>query len=131
MDNSHNNFITNNTIKQSRDGIRLQDSSKNVIIRNNISENLIEGVDFHKSAHNQIYYNNFFGPEPSSGYINDVWPELGNVFFNSSGGNYYSDFDESSEGCSDLNADGFCDSFYFFSKGQDELAFVIKDGWLE
>jgi len=33
------------------------------------------------------------------------------------GGNYWSDFDEASEGCNDPNSDGICDSNYTLASG--------------
>jgi parallel beta-helix repeat protein len=46
------------------------------------------------------------------------------------GGNYYSQFDESAEGCNNTNSDSFCDSAFIGSGGAvDNLPWTTQDGW--
>ena len=45
------------------------------------------------------------------------------------GGNFWSDFDTPSEGCTDRNSDGFCDSPKVFARGQDDLPWTTQNGW--
>ena len=46
------------------------------------------------------------------------------------GGNYWSYYDTSSEGCDDINNDGFCDNPYTFTGGVDNLPWTRQNGWL-
>jgi len=125
IDYSQNNIIVSNTIKQTRDGIRLGNSEDTIISRNDFTENRVEAIDLHNSNNVVVFYNNIMELEAEP--IVDQNP-FNNTFFISSGGNYYSVFDEPFEGCSDQNSDGFCDSPYVFDDGHDSLAFIKKNG---
>ena len=144
---SVNNFLIGNDIKQTRDGIRISNANNTIITRNTLAENQVEGIDIHKSFGVMVYHNNIFHHDET--LIIDNNPENLNTFFISSGGNYYSDYDEPSEGCFDQNSDGFCDSPLIFGCNSEvpeeecikELAlkntvnyndphpFTEKDGW--
>lgn len=128
IDDSNGNLIIGNTIKQTKDGIRLQDSNNNIITKNTLTENRVEGIDLHTSMGNRVYHNNLIESEAVP-IINSP-SELPNVYFINSGGNYYSTFDEPSEGCFNQNLDDFCDSPYDFKGGQDSMAFIKQDGWI-
>ena len=77
---------------------------------------------------NQVYNNNFLANtiQATSG--------LGASFLNLPrpiGGNYWSDFDESIEGCDDLEPDNFCDApFVALGGNTDNLPWTSQDGWL-
>jgi mannan endo-1,4-beta-mannosidase len=46
-------------------------------------------------------------------------------------GNYWSDYDEFDEGCSDVDDNGICDAAYTFSNGVvDNYPFAIRNSWL-
>jgi len=147
LQHSVNNFITGNDIKQTRDGIRLNNSNNTVITRNTIADSLVEGIDIHNSFDIMVYHNNLL--EQDAIPILDNYPQNLNTFFISSGGNYYSVYDEPSEGCYDQNSDGFCDSPFIFGcndksseeacakklafqatiNHNDPLPFIEKNGW--
>jgi len=127
IDDSQNNSIINNIITKTKDAIRLQNSNHNTITRNNIFDNRVEGLDFHKSEGNKIFFNNF--DEPEAIPVISIPPRFSNEFFSSKGGNYYSNFDEPAEGCTDQNFDNFCDEPFLFKGGEDSLAFVKRSGW--
>lgn len=126
-----NNTLTGNTISNNSSfGIILTGLS-DILSNNTVSNN--SGIGMYVSSGlsgNQIYNNNFFNNstqiEVSTYNVN------GDVFNLASpiGGNYWSDFDTASEGCSDANNDGFCDAPYVFNGGQDNLPWTRKDGWL-
>jgi parallel beta-helix repeat protein len=81
---------------------------------------------------NEIYQNNFINSNNDQiqtrfGYTSSVFNLAA-----PDGGNYYSDFDETVEGCSDVNVDGFCDAPYSIasSNATDYLPWTVQDGWL-
>jgi len=143
IEDSVNNFITGNDIKQTRDGIRIYNSNNTVITKNTVADSLVEGIDIHKSFDIMVYHNNFLVQDALP--ILDNQPQNLNTFFISSGGNYYSVYDEPSEGCYDQNSDGFCDSPFIFGCNDrssekscarqlafnlhDPLPFIEKNGW--
>jgi len=147
IEDSINNFITGNDIKQTRDGIRIYNSNNTVVTKNTVADSLVEGIDIHKSYDVMVYHNNLLELEAIP--ILDNYPQNLNTFFVSSGGNYYSIYDEPSEGCYDQNSDGFCDSPFIFGcntnaseeacakklvfqkkfNHNDPLPFIEKNGW--
>lgn len=65
-------------------------------------------------------------------YYYDTTGNVGNVFNLAApdGGNYYSQFDESAEGCNNTNSDSFCDSAFGGGGGAvDNLPWTTQDGW--
>lgn len=94
-----------------------------------------------------VYHNNLLDQDAVP--LLDNYPENLNTFFIASGGNYYSVYDEPSEGCYDQNLDGFCDSPFVLGCNpgvpeeeclkqlalknivnyNDPLPFTEKDGW--
>ncbi|MBI5871148.1 MAG: right-handed parallel beta-helix repeat-containing protein [Actinobacteria bacterium] len=99
---------------------------------NSISGNTISGTNngiyFDGAGTNEVYQNNFMGIAEfqisASGGMNNVFnlPSGG-------GGNYWREYDEPSEGCIDLNIDGFCDSAFAFPGGQDSHPFTSQNSW--
>jgi len=144
---SDNNLLVGNIIKQVKDGIRIGNSNNTVITKNTLANNRVEGIDIHRSFDVMVYHNNLL--EHDAIPVLDSHPENLNIFFISSGGNYYSVYDEESEGCYDQNSDGFCDSPFVFGYDlrdteeecveefalqntvnyNDPLPFTEKDGW--
>jgi len=147
IDDSVNNFVTGNDIKQTRDGIRIENSNNTVITKNTVADSLVEGIDIHNSFDVMVYHNNLL--EKDALPILDNSPQNLNTFFVSGGGNYYSVYDESHEGCYDQDSDGFCDSPFIFGcddrsseedcakklafqttfNHNDPLPFIEKNGW--
>jgi hypothetical protein len=106
------------------------------------------------NSHNAVYRNNFlnvgtptylanFGSSPHTvtfdfrptqdWYGSDTYDSTGNVgnVFNVAapdGGNYYSQFDRPSEGCSDADSNGFCDSPYSGYNAVDNLPHTAQIG---
>ncbi len=92
-----NNFISSN----GEDGISLDWGGRHTIVGNLISLNTIYGIESTWSDHNSIYHNWFIdnhaglvqaSDETGESHWSDTYP---------SGGNYWSDFDEPSEGAYD------------------------------
>ncbi|MEN8180266.1 MAG: NosD domain-containing protein, partial [Pseudomonadota bacterium] len=86
-------------------------------------------------ADNTVYQNNFIDNYPYQihagyGYSNTVFNKA-----EPDGGNYYSNYDEATEGCGDADSDEFCDSPYAITSHYnagiyDYLPWTIQDGWL-
>ena len=135
---SSNNTLTKNIISDSNDGIILSGALDNNITENSISKTWRWGIyvtgtytleGLVNSKNNKIYHNNFINNKESANSFYS--PE--NFWDNGypSGGNYWSDYDASEEGCIDANKDGFCDAHYTFSGGQDNYPFIKESGWME
>lgn len=119
-----NNIISNN--RGSQGGILVVFSNNNTFIRNTILNNRY-GISLSSYTTNKIYNNNFI----SNQFQVDTLLNSNNIFNLSfpTGGNYWSNFDQPSEGCIDSNNDNFCDSPYVFSGGQDNFPWIKQDGW--
>jgi parallel beta-helix repeat protein len=96
---STDNNITGNTFSESNgSGIDLYSSLNNTITRNTVSLNMGYGFHLEASSNNSIYHNNIIDnniqafDDMDDNIWNDSYP---------SGGNYWSDFDEPSEGAYD------------------------------
>ncbi|KKU82151.1 MAG: Cell surface protein [Parcubacteria group bacterium GW2011_GWA1_47_8] len=126
FDSNDNSFVSND-VSDTYQGVLFFDSYNNVLRENTIRDSSEDGLMiFPPSSGNQASHNNFIGnPTQVINYgpaqiFSSPLPE---------GGNYWSDFDTPEEGCSDVNADGFCDAPYVFTGGQDDLPWVTQDGW--
>jgi parallel beta-helix repeat protein len=113
-----NNTITANTITNNINGITLRGSNNNTYTDNTIADNTY-GIYFYYSSRDNITYNNNF--------LNNSIQALvvggsGNIFDLPApvGGNYWSDWIGP-----DNNHDGFVDSPYVFTGGQDNLPHVF------
>lgn len=118
VESSNDNMISNNMIGDS--GIFIAYESA----RNTFRENTLIGRHVHieNSPGNYFYNNNFLGA--------GVDAYGGDSIFNMDapiGGNYWSEYDSSMEGCFDLNMDGFCDAPYLLPVGQDNLPWTRQD----
>jgi parallel beta-helix repeat protein len=119
------NTIQNNAVH----GVILAESDGNTIRNNTIEGNGGPaggvGLILSNSDNNEVYNNNFI--DNLNQGVGDVGGS-GNIFNLPvpDGGNYWSDFDEASEGCEDTApADGFCDAPKLFLGGIDNLPWVI------
>ncbi|MFH0864321.1 MAG: NosD domain-containing protein [Candidatus Gottesmanbacteria bacterium] len=132
-ESSGNNFL-NNKIIDNYYGILSDCSSDNVFSDNLLQDNHEIGIYFRcfsSGSDNLVYHTNFI--DNSAQLINHE----GDEFFDNGfpeGGNYWSDYDTSEEGCFDDDLDGFCDSPYAINGtagGQDNFPFVRENGWTE
>ena len=118
---SSKNLIINNTLHNNTEGLVLT-SYNDTIIGNNILKNEV-GIDnngeYTIAYHNNIYNNSIAVVSAGT-----------QKYDNGSGGNYWSDFDESGEGCNDGNFDGICDSPYVIDGGQDNYPYICQNGWV-
>jgi len=112
------NTITGNTANYNTWGIRLWGASDNTFTNNTANSNSI-GI-YVEASENEIYNNNFIN-NTTQAYVS--YDSSDNIFNldKPTGGNYWSNYDEPSEGCNDLNHDNFCDLPYSFTGGQDNL----------
>ncbi|UCE39251.1 MAG: right-handed parallel beta-helix repeat-containing protein [Thermoplasmata archaeon] len=95
---SNNNTITSNKAYWNGWGIFIRDSNNNIIKNNTIILNYLRGITLESSSNNRIYHNNIINntdqafDDMNDNFWDDSYP---------SGGNYWSDFDEPSEGAYD------------------------------
>lgn len=117
---SNSNNVTENAASDNQYGIVLATGSENNTLAGNIASNNSFGIALWSSS-NQIYNNNFIG---NTTQVSDY--SSGNVFSlpAPTGGNYWSNWTDP-----DANFDGFVDSAYVFTGGQDNLPWVLQDGW--
>lgn len=109
----HNNIIENN----SDHGVLLINSSCNNNLQNNIIENNDNGIRILDLSNNNLIYHNII----KNNLIN-AYDECFNTWDNNypSGGNYWSDYDEQSEGAWDNNTDCIVDRPYNIPGGNSK-----------
>ncbi|MHB8860017.1 MAG: NosD domain-containing protein [Thermoleophilia bacterium] len=152
--NSSNNSLTGNNSSNNNTGIGIYSSSNmNTVSGNSFISNSWSGIDMSRSNQNSfsgnlidqsltgVYCLNATSSNDNRFVNNDfiyaytpvyLWNGTGNNFNidGPDGGNYWSGYNEASEGCNDSNSDGFCDDAMVFSGGTDVLPWVTQDGWL-
>lgn len=104
LESSSNNEMFNNTIRDNIRGIQFTlNSDNNIITSNNINYNIEHCVYIADSNGNNIYHNNFIENNVGNGVQAFDNTNNGNQWDDGypSGGNYWSDFDEPSEGAFD------------------------------
>jgi parallel beta-helix repeat protein len=130
--NASSNRIANNTISSNVRGLLFMESSNENIVTGNTVESNTTGIQIDGiTEHNQIFNNNFIGNTTQTA----VLAAAGSNSFNlaaPTGGNFWDTFDDPAEGClDDLPSDGFCDSPYILSSGEDALPWTATNGWLD
>lgn len=125
---SNHNSLTGNIISSNLYGIFARYADNNLLINNDIRNNVFGIGDLTDSDNNRIYNNNFINNQ------NQIMPQgfnTGNVFNleKPTGGNYWSNFDEPNEGCSNVDNDDFCDNSHYFLAGADYLPWKKESGW--
>jgi len=116
-DNSNHNIVQNNTCHGNLDcGIRIYSSDENSMI-DNLCENNKYGIDLDGSCYNNKIFHNILIANTQNAYDDGL-----NTWDNGylSGGNYWSDFDEPSEGAYDNNDDGIIDTYYYVPGGNNK-----------
>jgi len=109
---SDKNTISNCKVMNNYHGIWIQKSENNTIFKNIISFNTVKGMNLLESSNNNQIHNNNFVDNTQQAY-----DECNNAWDNGYEGNYWSNFDEPSEGAWDNNSDGIVDSPYNISGG--------------
>jgi parallel beta-helix repeat protein len=126
------NLVCNNTINANELGIYIYDfSSHNTFIDNNITNNdygvFISNNMGRLCDNNTLYHNNFV-----NNTIANAFSECWNNSWNNSypyGGNYWSDFDQPSEGAWDNNSDGIVDSPYYIPGWDNQDHYPLMYPW--
>lgn len=129
---SGSNIFTGNTVSDNSEGrgIQLVHSSYNTLTGNTISNNKV-GIEIIQSSFNKIYRNNLID-NPTQAWVGG-YTARGNIFnlSTSIGGNYWSNYHTSAQGCVDTSpADGFCDNPFIFTGGKDYLPWTRMNGWV-
>lgn len=121
--------IFGNLISNNQRGLQFFFDEDNVFEENDIEDN-ITGIELILSENDLIFNNNFI----NNGTQASVSGGSANEFDNGSqdGGNHWSDFNETGEGCSDTSPqDGICDfPKTITSNISDNFPFTQKDGWV-
>lgn len=119
---SSNNTLSGNNPMSNNVGIYLQSSSNNNTLGGNSATSNGASIYLRSSSNNTLFYNNLVNNNILNAYDNN-----NNVWDNGFIGNHYSNFDEISEGCSDRNGNGICDSSYSIPGGSsvDRYPLVI------
>jgi parallel beta-helix repeat protein len=118
----NNNIISGNTIgSNTLDGIQLSNSTDDSIYSNEISSNSRYGINLDYFTTNNLIYNNYFHDNTDNSIDKSLSCNTWNITKTSGTnkvggsykcGNYWDDFDETSEGASDSNGDGIANSAY-------------------
>jgi len=118
--------VTSNTMSSNAYGITLGGSeTTGTLIRGNvISSNSAYGISTNSTSFNSVY-NNIFDANATHAFVSGG---MGNVFNQAAptGGNWWSGWTGP-----DANSDGFVDSPYVFTGGQDNLPFAEQYEWDE
>lgn len=124
---SSNNNVSKCIIYENSHGILLVSGSSKNTITNCTSHNNNWGIYLYYSSDNKIYHSNFINN------INQSYDSSFNHWDNGAEGNYWSDFDEPSEGAYDNNTDGIVDIPYAIPGGSnvDNYPFMNPSGWEE
>jgi parallel beta-helix repeat protein len=125
-DGAENNAVVGNIISSSgRNGIVLLWADNNQVRNNTVSNSDNTNLVL-TSASNNTVYNNSFVSTKTQALVEGVCS--GNLFNLDKpvGGNYWSNWNSP-----DSDADGFVDSPYVFTGGQDNLPWAVQDGWLD
>lgn len=156
INGSYENTLIGNNISNNGDGIGINAASSSIVtgnffsMNNNCAINLSGfasnnsftgntisnnncGIKLHPSSNNKVYHNNFIN-NPTQALVDLIDISHGNVFNLPApiGGNYWDNYDIPAEGCVDTSpADGFCDSPYIFTGGNDSLPWTSMNGWLK
>jgi len=135
---SSNSTIENVNASNNIYGIWLIESKSNILTNSTISKNYC-GVRLESSTSNSIYHNNLIN-NTDQAYDNTGTNSWDNGY--PSGGNYWSDYDEESEGAIDEKSgpnqdedgsDGIVDTPYNIpgnAGAQDRYPFMNENGWL-
>ena len=120
---SPDNTVTGNATSNNHEGIRVDRAHGNTLTGNTMSGN-DNGMVLFNANNNQIYNNNFISNPTNQALVTGG---TGNVFnlADPTGGNYWDNWTTP-----DGNGDGFVDSPYVFTGGQDDLPWTVQDGWL-
>ncbi len=114
----YSNEISGNTITNHHHGINLSGANNNRIVGNTIEANTHGIILGSSCSGNQFYHNNFIDNETQVLYMgtgSNTWDDG-----YPSGGNYWSDFDEPSEGAYDNNDDGIVDDPYEIDENNED-----------
>ncbi len=147
--NSNDNTITGNEISNHKNEIasnaialQIINSDNNTFNYNTISNN-DSPFEITEGTNNKIYNNNFISNSNEgriwsyvmeNGIILGVFSDTsGSNIFNLDlpvGGNYWDNFDQTSEGCSDIDSNNICDAPFVTLEIQDNFAWNVPDIWL-
>lgn len=140
LTHSSGNNISGNNCSSNGQGIYVDHScSNNTLSRNICSFNSRYGIYLHHSKNNIIFNNYFNNTNNAYDGGNNTWNISKTDMVNGEdynivggdwfGGNYWSDFDEPSEGAYDNNSDGIIDAPYNISGGDNQDPYPLAEQW--
>jgi parallel beta-helix repeat protein len=121
------NTVSGNKISGGEIGIYLHDRSDNIIIRSNTISGADKGIFLEEVSGAVVHSNSLLG--------NTVQAEATGGESNSfglpspTGGNFWSDYASPENGCSDIDANGFCDAALITSGIEDPAPWLRDKGW--
>ena len=136
---SNGNEISNHLVQNVNEGVHMLRSKNNTLSNNTIQNSVLHPFYYEielpreENFTNTIVYNNFIGYSfPPYAKMSSISPDLS--LGTLSGGNYWSEYDSVSEGCSNANNDAFCDSPYYFMSNWsntvgDMRPYARENGW--
>ena len=134
--NADFNTIGYNDFSFNDDGIYIfENSLYNIIVGNTIQENTYHSIHIDRilsaSNYNRIYHNNFIQGSTSQFASDDCITLWNNYTHAIKGGNYWSDFDEPSEGAWDNNSDTIIDTPYNITGGTNQDRYPLQLPWIQ
>lgn len=123
---AQNNTVQGNVVRNNAgNGIGLR-ANNNQVLSNTVSSNGGIGVFVSGAgANNNTVYNNNFISNTTQASVSGGSGNLFNLG-KPTGGNYWSDWNSP-----DADYDGFVDSPYVFTGGQDNFPWAVQNGWLD
>jgi len=122
---SFDNNLSDNIFKWNDFGLVLSGSNSNRFINNIVTNSNECGIYIYINSNNNIFHHNNLIANTFN-----VYDSVTNQWDNNNVGNHYSDFDEPSEGCNDIDNNNICDSTYSILGGLNVDRYPMVS-WIE
>ncbi|MFA5802473.1 MAG: NosD domain-containing protein [Thermoleophilia bacterium] len=127
LSSSAEGLLANNILDSNGVGLAVSTTHDTQIINNYFMQNRDLGLRLFYSSNNLIL-NNYFLHNGNSSQVDDIVGS-GNIYSTATYGGNYWEGNEWPQPCADTNNNGYCDSTYTFTGGQDSLPWVKPGGW--
>jgi parallel beta-helix repeat protein len=129
VSDSDKSILVNNVLVSNVVGLDASSITNAQIVNNYFMQNRDLGLTLTTSSNNLILNNNFLNNGNVTGRQVAVSGGSGNIFSTDTYGGNYWEGNEWPQPCSDTDNNGYCDSTYTFTGGQDSLPWVKSGGW--